>query len=294
MRKRRTIRTPWSSMGARRWPLRLMCISVITIGALPLGAFSAVLEPDPNCSFMRTLPATIPPQDPGAGEPYFDAPVPRRVHQIWYGKEHSVFGPRMQSWMRYAETFGYSYKLWTAADDELVESLLPPRNRQVWQYYRARSDYRAASDVLRLSLLEVFGGIYIDSDLQPPTDAHGPVDFADWLPLTGFAAILEWWSREVGPTAAFLTNMFLAASPGHPMVAHLVSILPDNHDTWARQRVPAAEYTTGPFLLSRALGGVVTMITMREAMGLHLGGLLDRPDPWAWGLPTPASGGGPS
>lgn len=265
--------------------------------AAALGSISApdlpsdVFPVDRNCEHMRTRFAVSPPET--EAEPaYFDREIPRFIHQIWYGDPHEAYGKRMRAWEAFAARFGYAYKLWGEEDDDLVTSIMPPRTRQVFAFYRERRDWRAASDVLRLSLLHVIGGIYLDSDLQPPRDGEGPFDLSDWVPLRNVVALLETEARQTDSAALFASNVLLMAPAGHPLVAHLVATLPDNHHVWNRRLRPTAEYTTGPFLLTRSLGGPVTLLQVREAVRYALGG---GGAPWddAWTRPSELPGARP-
>ena len=242
---------------------------------------------DTNCDAMATEEAPILPVAPGESA-YFDQPVPRRLHQIWYGPPHPLFGPRMQSWRTYAEIFGYDYKLWGDNDDDILALIMPVKNYQVLHFYREVGDYRAVSDVVRLSLLSLFGGIYLDSDLQPPSDEHGVFDLDEWLPMTNVAAIAEAEVRETDSTSVFWTNCLLMSSVHHPLIEHLARTLPDNHAHWQSRFGTIAEYTSGPFFLTRSVAGAITTLAFEEACAFHLFGGGDV-GPFAWGLPPDAA-----
>ena len=86
-----------------------------------------------------------------------------------------------------------------------------------------RADYPGAVDVARYAILEREGGIYLDCDWYPARDDIG---FHDLLPLLGLTALAEDIPRNTGAGALLLANSFIAAPPGHPVLARLTAALP--------------------------------------------------------------------
>jgi mannosyltransferase OCH1-like enzyme len=83
--------------------------------------------------------------------------IPRIVHQIWIG---SPLPEKFKKWTKTWQSMpGWTYKLWT--DTEIAELTLT--NREI---YDASRNYGQKSDILRIELLNQFGGLYADIDFE--------------------------------------------------------------------------------------------------------------------------------
>jgi inositol phosphorylceramide mannosyltransferase catalytic subunit len=175
-----------------------------------------------------------------------DAPVtpgalftPRLVHIIWIGPTPmpTAYHHYHESWAAYHP--GWSVKLWT---DEDLPSLLPRmRNADLYQQLH---DPRAKADVLRYEILYLFGGVYVDADMECLRSIepllvglpHGTAFFA---------------AREDGVQ---VNNAVLGARVGSPVLAFLLR----NQVRWV-EYVGQRGYrnvwdSTGPNYLTAALG----------------------------------------
>lgn len=201
-----------------------------------------------------------------SGQPaYFTRPIERRIHQIWFGDPARMDDRRAATWRAHAASFGYTYKLWTEADLDELRDTMPAQNLAiVWQLL-ARGEYFGASDVLRVFLLEHFGGLYADIDIGAPSVSGRPIDIADVVPMTNIVFMTEHRGRDVGNNVAlFAANSFMMCSAHHPLMQHLVRGL------WANmQAVTEASmvhsnihvaYYTGPFYVNRSLSGPMTVL----------------------------------
>lgn len=78
--------------------------------------------------------------------------IPRILHTIWLGNEQSKFDYR-QKWMELNP--GWSFVHWT---EELIELMFTE-----WPF----PDLVSKSDYYRLLILNTYGGIYVDMDVEP-------------------------------------------------------------------------------------------------------------------------------
>jgi mannosyltransferase OCH1-like enzyme len=139
------------------------------------------------------------------GERSEAARIPRVIHHVWVGSplpDH--LAGHVASWRRHHP--GWEHILWRDADlgwlrhkDEFARasSTVPPD---------AVGQLRA--DIARYEILERHGGLYVDCD----TEALRPVDDA-------LAGVDAWAAAE---DTHWIGNTYLAAMPGHPVMAALV------------------------------------------------------------------------
>lgn len=127
-------------------------------------------------------------------------------------------GPEPEWTQPFAATWeqpGWEVRDWT--DDE-VKSLFPLRNQAIFdRAQRLCPDHvgQLRSDVVRLEILERFGGVYVDTDfecLRPIDDLIAGVDcFAAW---------------EI--QGKWINNAIVGAVPTHPFIERLIRGLPAN------------------------------------------------------------------
>ncbi len=175
-------------------------------------------------------------------------PVPRILHQIWIGPLPPP--PATQAWAAHAAAQGYAYRLWREADLAALGVMGTGACRDML----ARGDYPGGVDVARYAILEREGGIYLDCDWYPARDDVG---FHDLMPLTGLVAMAEDIPRNTGAGGLLLANSFIAAPPGHPVMARLNAVLPA---VLAEMPRAPAWWSTGPLIFTRmARMGSVTL-----------------------------------
>lgn len=215
---------------------------------------------DRNCASMYCFPATIESTD------YFNQPVPKKIHQIWFGDPRRVDQRKIGQWKEYAEKFGFTYTLWSEADDATLQSFMLPRNYELMIDFRNHGNYWAASDILRCELIKTFGGIYIDCDFLPPTNKDSFVNFEDILTFKGLTLMTEHFGRDIGSkTALFAANGFIVCSENHPVICSVVEQVYDNTKHWQEKNYRShncgeAVYCTGPFLLNKVLSGCFNIV----------------------------------
>lgn len=213
--------------------------------------------------------------------------IPRNIWQVFLG--YSPFdrlGETVQSWVMANQD--YSYML---VSKEGAENF-------VREYYSERPDIVQTfidirypifqSDLLRYMLLEAKGGVYSDID----TTVRKPI--RDWIPThlvpkTRAVVGIEYDQLDnPGPSHGFSERISfcqwtLAASPGHPMMAHIVEEVVDtlqnmarkNHSTIADLKVHDNQVgdVTGPGIWTRIVmqslsAATNTRVTYRNVTGL--------------------------
>ena len=185
-------------------------------------------------------------------------PVPKVLHQIW-------IGPRppetTEVWREHSIRHGWEYKLW----DEGALEELGVRDHSTYRHMRELGDLPGAVDVARYLVLSGQGGLYLDCDWMPVRDA--PLEQA--IPLIGLSAIAERTPRLTGTGSPFLNNSVLAAPPGHPVFAALLSTLPE-----VIKRLPKgpAWWATGPLVFTLASrAGPITILDASIDAGMTEG-----------------------
>jgi len=124
--------------------------------------------------------------------------IPHTVHQIWLG------GPLPERFKAWSSTWksknpSWSHRLWGDAD-------VPNLNMRRKEAFDTATNLGEKSDIMRLEILEQFGGLYVDTDfecLRALEPIHTRHDF--------YAALSNVGLFEV-------SNGIIAAVPGHPII----------------------------------------------------------------------------
>lgn len=258
--------------------LLLVFVTSAWLGGFRGAQASTLPDLDPMIHRMQTYFAPIDPINNLSQKNYFDAPIPKQVHQIWFGDPTRRCDDHPAQWRKFAQDFGYVYRLWT--DDDLAElkNILPKKNFDLLTRLLACKEVYAASDLLRISLLQNLGGIYCDVDMSPPHVDDKIVDLAEVMPMRGLVLLTENFAMNVGNSAMFFANGLMMASKAHPILTHLQNQLPLNmlslNPQAASPSAPLCQidavYATGPGFLSRSLSGVFTLLPITYARRLGM------------------------
>lgn len=168
--------------------------------------------------------------------------IPALIHQSW--RDANV----PSRWQRWADSWtfhhpGWKYRLWTDADGR---SFLEERYPWFLPIYDSYPNPIMRADAIRYFLLDHFGGLYVDLDVECLRPVHELLAGSDLV--LGF----EPSSHARLPTArrrglaSIVGNAFIASRPGHPFWAHTHRELVRTH------RLPNAPDVSGPFFLTRA------------------------------------------
>ena len=170
--------------------------------------------------------------------------IPRIFHRVWVGGHMPADLARLgDSWL--AKNPGWEMRLWT--DDNLP----PLRNQAIYDdahnLVESRLLGRFKSNLIRLEILEQFGGVYIDCDFEalkaiPKRYLHRDCFLA----------------RE---TPQYVNNGIIGAIPGHPYITSIIDAIPESVRS---QPGKPSNVTTGPHLLTRLLTKDIKVIPTKE------------------------------
>lgn len=192
-----------------------------------------------------------------------DVPIPRTIHQVWFGDPAIFDDERANSWQQVAADFGYGYHLWTEEDDAFVASQFGAETLDYIDEMRRQHRYDAASDILRYHLLEHFGGMYFDIDVPAPRRQGALLDPATLWPMRGLVLVSENDTREVNSSAFYAINAVMMSSPHHPVMSALVAGLSANRTEQTdplRAWSAGAIFMTGQALVTASVRGTATFI----------------------------------
>ena len=123
--------------------------------------------------------------------------VPRILHQIWLGDRElpEEFAAYRETWRTHHPA--WEHRLW--AEDNLPSGLRRP---EVYERLRVPAE---RSDILRLEVLWLFGGVYVDTDFE----CLGPLD-----PVIDE---LDFFTAPLKPNG-WVNNAFIGSVAGHPIL----------------------------------------------------------------------------
>lgn len=132
--------------------------------------------------------------------------IPRIFHHIWIGKK--PFPEKYKEWQKGWKSIpGWTYKLWT--DHEVAH--LDMVNKDL---YHKEPNLGSRADILRIEILNKFGGVYIDTDFE----CYEPKMF-DFLSnaydfFCGFHPLDSLYHHQVFA----YNNAIIGSIPGHPIL----------------------------------------------------------------------------
>ncbi|WP_329253292.1 glycosyltransferase [Actinoallomurus sp. NBC_01490] len=169
--------------------------------------------------------------------------IPALIHQAWRdGDVPSRWRDWARSWKRHHP--GWDYRLWTDADSR---SFLEEHYPWFLPIYDGYPNPVMRADAIRYFLLDHFGGVYADLDvecLRPVDEMLAGRDLVFGCEPSVHARLPPARRRGLG---RIVGNAFIASRPGHPFWAHAHRELVRTH------RLPNALDVSGPFFLTRAL-----------------------------------------
>ena len=165
--------------------------------------------------------------------------IPRIVHQIWLGGNvPEKYREWMESWLIGS---GWEYKLWT--DEDVKHFKLYNQD-----LYDKSDNYGEKADILRLEILNRFGGVYADTDyecLNPAVleELHKNYDFYIGFEPLEHGCIYKYHLFKV-------CNAIMASAPGHPLIKDFIVNMKANFFAYI-ERTPVER--TGPSYLTRII-----------------------------------------
>lgn len=169
--------------------------------------------------------------------------VPAHIHHIWLG---SVLPARYHAWVASWKQYhpGWEHTVW---DDAQVLNLLTEYEQDfpgLCAYYHTLSNYGARSDLARLVILYLLGGLYVDIDFQcirSFDDLNARYSFyAGLLPITTQNGVL-------------VANGLIGAAPGHIIIRRCLEDILAHPELGKEGRVAQILDNTGPGPLTRAV-----------------------------------------
>ncbi len=161
--------------------------------------------------------------------------IPKIIHQIWIGPR--PFPERYKAWQKTWQSLeGWTYKLWT---DEDLKSFRLINQR----LFDEEKNYGARADILRIEILNRFGGLYVDTDFE-------------CLNLEAFDILNSCYDFYCGIIpidckALLLNNAIIASVPGHPILEGIIDNLQSIYDEVEQGKTGQVIIRKGPGLLSR-------------------------------------------
>lgn len=165
--------------------------------------------------------------------------VPKIIHQIWIGVR-PVPTKWTQTWVQFCAEYGFTYKLWREADIDALLKFHPCKDK-----YDALQAYNAKSDIARLEILTVHGGIYIDADTV--FLSQNVEQLMNWKNLV--------LVPEPDPAKKILGTAIIGCIQGHPFLKFLsanISTVIENRQRLYGYDSNASWITTGPAYFTEA------------------------------------------
>lgn len=148
--------------------------------------------------------------------------IPKIIHQIWVGPAPlpATFAAWQKTWLeRHPD---WDYKLWTDAD--VVELRLINQ-----QLYNETKSYGEKANILRYEILNLYGGVYIDTDFE----AIQQLDFLHHL--CDFYAGFEF--PQPNKDFLIIGNAIIGSRAGHPLLTLFIHQMKNHwHYDWQPRR----------------------------------------------------------
>lgn len=188
--------------------------------------------------------------------------VPRKIHRIWFGDQSKLTEKNRNAWEFYCLAHNIEYKLWTEKNEFEFINILNSDNYELFKKCIKEKNWCAASDIIRIEILNNYGGIYIDCDFNPPQFNNKSIDIFTVINRNEFTIMCEHNGRNVGSNMAiFAGNSFIASPDHHPFLQYYISQIFNNCEKWGENNLSLnAMYCTGPFVLNKILNGYFGVI----------------------------------
>ncbi|MFA6066676.1 MAG: glycosyltransferase [Candidatus Babeliaceae bacterium] len=152
--------------------------------------------------------------------------IPKKIHQIWLGSSFpEKYRAWQHSWIHHHPD--WEYILWT--EESLKD--LPMFNREM---YEAACNYGEKSDIARYEILNMYGGLYVDTDFEclQSCDIFSYYDFYIGI-------------QPLDTNMLQLGTGLIACAPGHALIRALIEYLPQ------QKHIQQIIAKTGPLYATR-------------------------------------------
>jgi mannosyltransferase OCH1-like enzyme len=145
--------------------------------------------------------------------------IPRILHRVWICPP----GPPMPAeFVGYGERWRQLHPTWQLQDWARTADLEPMVNRELYDHPVSGHEHRSRADVVRLESLWRFGGVYVDTDVEP-VRALDPL--LEAVQRAGASAFIV-WSANRWRGRRLVSNAVIGAEPEHPWVRRAMAGLP--------------------------------------------------------------------
>lgn len=148
--------------------------------------------------------------------------IPKIIHQIWIGEKQAP-EDLIKGWKE--KHPDWLHILW---DEEMIDQF-KMKNRKLYDTYYKAGKYSGAANVLRVELLQHYGGVYLDADSECVTPIDG-APFLDW-DVFGLYEADNFFVDGV----KLIANGIMGCIPNHPLMAVYIdklSKLTEIYPTW--------------------------------------------------------------
>lgn len=111
---------------------------------------------------------------------------------------------------------------WEVKDWNTVEPLAPMVNAALYENPPQAHLHRCRADVVRLEVLWKFGGVYVDTDVEPVRPLDPLLAQIHRMNATAFIV----WSANRWKGRRLVSNAVIGAAPGHPWIRKAMEELP--------------------------------------------------------------------
>lgn len=162
--------------------------------------------------------------------------IPKLLHRIW------LDDPMPSEFAEYGRAWDRLHPDWTLIDWRDSSTVPTLRNAElVADAKRWTPDWkRWQSDIIRLELLWLYGGVYIDTDVEPLR----PIDEL----VEDRTCVVGWSPNRAADGTPTLTNAVIAAAPHHPWINACVEQLANSARRFRGRHIAHA---VGPWHLTR-------------------------------------------
>lgn len=147
------------------------------------------------------------------------SPIPHRLHRVWLYPP----GPPMPAeFQRYGERWRALHPTWECRDWDMITMLRPLVNQELYDAPPPKEIHRCRADVVRLEALWRYGGVYVDTDVEPVRALDPLLVYVRERGATAFIV----WSPHPWKGKRLVSNAVISAVPQHPWIAKAMEGLP--------------------------------------------------------------------
>lgn len=145
--------------------------------------------------------------------------IPQLLHRVWICPP----GPSMPAeFVRYGEQFAALHPSWSCRDWDRINDLVPLINEELYANPPRAHFHRCRADVVRLEAVYRYGGIYVDTDVEPVRPLDPLLIHLHSIQASAFVV----WSPNKWQGRSLVSNAVIGAAPNHPWIRRAIDELP--------------------------------------------------------------------